>query len=158
LTGFEKLFFAIDHGIDVVGGELESMTMSNRVGGAGLDAVSAKNAARIIDVVDGGVAFGGGDAIGFCVFGGFDIDAARWTGGRAKKAGNALLESVLIALQDVDAAITRLKMHRLVGIIFGGRLSPKIAKGDAEALGQRRDRVADFSDDCHILRFTCQLV
>lgn len=151
MTGFEELFFAIDHGIDVVGGELESMTMSDRVGGAGFDAVSAKNAAGIIDVVDGGVAFGGGDAICFSIFGGLDIDAARGAGCGAKKAGDALLESVFIALQDVDAAIARLKMHGLVGIIFGGRLSPKIAKGDAEALRQSRDRVANFADDCHIL-------
>src|SRR5580704_13220795 len=70
LTGFEELFFAIDHGIDVVGGELESMTMRDRVSGAGFDAISAKNATRIIDIVDGGVAFGGGDAIGFGIFGG----------------------------------------------------------------------------------------
>jgi len=152
LTGFEELFFAIDHGIDVVGGELESMTMSDRVGGAGLDAVSTKNAARIIDIVDGGVAFGGGDAIGFGIFGGLDIDAARGAGCGAKKTGDALLESIFIALQDVDAAIARLKMHGLVRVIFRRRLSPKIAKGDAEALGQRRDCVADFSDDCHILR------
>jgi hypothetical protein len=158
LTGFEELFFAIDHGIDVVGGELESMTVRDRVGGASFDAVSAKNAARIIDIVDSGVAFGGGDAICFGIFGGLDIDAARGTGCGAKKAGDALLEAVLIALQNVDAAIARLKMDRLVGIIFGGRLSPKIAKGDAEALSQSRDRVADFSDDCHISEFTWQLV
>jgi len=151
LTGFKELFFAIDHGIDVVGGELESMTMRDRVGGASFDAVSAKNATRIIDIVDGGVAFGGRDAICFGIFGGLDIDAARRTGCGAKKAGNALLESILIALQNVNAAIARLKMYRLVGIIFGGRLSPKIAKSDAETLGQRRDRVANFSDDCHIL-------
>ena len=151
MTGFEELFFAIDHGIDVVGGELESMTVRDRVGGAGFDAVSAKNAARIIDIVDGGVAFGGGDAICFGIFGGLDINAARGAGCGTKKARYALLESILIALQHVDAAIARLKMHGLVGIIFGGRLSPKIAKGDAEALRQSRDRVADFSDDCHIL-------
>ena len=151
MTGFKELFFAIDHGIDVVGGELESMTMRDRVSGAGFDAISAKNATRIIDIVDGGVAFGGGDAICFGIFGGLDIDAARGTGCGAKKAGDALLEAILIALQHVDATITRLKMHRLVGIIFGGRLSPKIAKGDAEALGQSRDRAADFFDDCHIV-------
>ena len=151
MTGFEELFFAIDHGIDVVGGELESVTVGDRVCGAGFDAVSAKNATRIIDIVDSGVAFGGGDAIGFGIFGGLDIDATRGTGCGAKKAGDALLKAVLIALQNVDAAITRLKMDGLVGIIFGGRLSPKIAKGDAEALRESRDRVADFSDDCHIL-------
>jgi hypothetical protein len=150
-SGFEELFFAEDHGIDVVGGELESVTVGDRVRGAGFDAVSTKNAAGIIDVVDAGVAFGGGDAIGFGIFGGFDIDAARGASCGTKKASDALLESILVALQNVDAAIARLKVHRFVGIIFGGRLSPKIAKGDAEALGQSRDRAADFLDDCHIV-------
>ena len=151
MTGFEELFFAIDHGIDVVGGELESMTMSDRVCGASFDAVSAKNAARIIDIVDSGVAFGGGDAICFGIFGGLDIDAAGGTGCGTQKASDALLEAILIALQHVDAAIARLKMHGLVGIIFCGRFSPKIAKGNAEALSQSRDRVANFADDYHIL-------
>ena len=150
-SGFEELFFAKDHGIDVVGGELESVAVGDRVRGAGFDAVSAKNAARIIDIVDAGVAFGGGDAIGFAIFGGFDIDAARGASCGTKKAGDALLEAILVALQNVDAAIARLKVHRLVGIIFGGRLSPKIAKGDAEALRESRDRAADFFDDCHIV-------
>lgn len=134
LSGFEELFFAIDHGIDVVRRELKSMTVRDRVRGAGFDAVSAKNAARIIDIVDGGIAFGSGDAIGFGIFGGLDIDAAGGTGCRTKKAGDALLEPILVSLQNVDAAIARLKMHGLVRIIFRRRLSPKIAKGDAKAL------------------------
>ena len=102
-SGFEELFLAKDHGIDVVGGELESMTMRDRVGGAGFDAVSAKNAARIIDIVDGGVAFGGGDAICFGIFGGLDIDAARGTGCGTQKARYALLEAVLVAVVQVAA-------------------------------------------------------
>jgi hypothetical protein len=144
-AAFEKLLFSIDHGVDVVGGELESMTVGDCVCGAGFDAVSAENAARIVDVVDRGVAFSGGDAIGFGIFGGFDVDAARGASCGAEKARDTFLESVFIALQNMDAAIARLKMHGLVGIILGRRLSPNIAKGDAEAPGKCRDRVADFS-------------
>jgi len=54
---FEQLFLAIDHGIDIRCGQLEAVPVSNGIRRAGLHAVAAKNAARIINVVDAGVAF-----------------------------------------------------------------------------------------------------
>ena len=113
---FQKLVFAVDQGVDVVGGELEAVAVGDGVGGAGLDAVAAKDAAGVIDVVDAGVALAGGDALGVGIFGGFDIDAAGGAGGGAEEAADAFLEAVFIALQDVNAAIARLKMDGLVGI------------------------------------------
>ena len=146
-SGLEEPFFAIDHGIDVIGGELEAVAVGNGVGGASLNAISAEDAARVIDVVDGSVAFGGGDAVGFGIFGGFDVDATRRTSRGTEKAGDAFFQAILVPLQDVDAAIAGLKMNRLVRIIFGGALSPKIAKGDTEAFRQGRDRAANFFED-----------
>src|SRR6185437_10057188 len=61
--GFEEFFFAINHGVDVVGSEFETVAVSDGVGGASFDAIAAKNAAGIVDVVDLGVAVGVGDAI-----------------------------------------------------------------------------------------------
>ena len=142
--GFEELFFAIDHGIDVVGGDLESVTVGDRVGRAGFDAVSAEDATRIIDIVDAGVAFACGDALRFGVVCGFNIDTPRRTGGGAEKATDAFFQAVFIAVQNVDAAIASLKMHGLVRVILGGGLSPKIAKGNTEAFGQSRDRAANI--------------
>src|SRR5437868_7014646 len=146
-SGFEELFFAIDHGIDVVSGKLEAMAMGDRVGRAGLDTISAENASRIVDVVDGGVAFGGGDALGFGILGRFDVDATGGTSRGTEKTGDTFFQAILIAVQYVNAAIARLKMDRLVRIILGGALSPKVAKGDAEASCQSRDRAANFFYD-----------
>ena len=143
-SGFEEPFLAIDHGINIVGGELESVAVRDRVGRAGFDAVSAEDAPRIIDIVDAGVAFACRDALCFGIVGGFDIDTPGRTSRGTEKAANAFFETVFVTLQNVDTAIASLKMYGLLGIIFGGRLSPKVAKRDTEAFGQGRDRAANF--------------
>ena len=73
----EKLFFAINQRIDVVSGELKTMPVGNRIRRASLDTVTAENAARIIDVVNAGVSFPGGNPAGIGVFSSFDVDAIR---------------------------------------------------------------------------------
>ena len=86
------------------------------------------------------------------VFGGLDIDAARGAGCGTQKAADAFLESVFIALQDVNATITRLKVDGLVGIIFGDRsFANRLRKVTLKPFSQSCERVADFSDDCHIV-------
>src|SRR6185437_5621278 len=102
--GFEEFFFAINHGVDVVGSELEAVSVSDSVGGASFDTIAAKDAAGIVDVVDLGVAVGVGDAIVGGVFGGFDVNAIRGARGGAKKTGDAFFEAVLVALQHVNPA------------------------------------------------------
>ena len=116
------MLFAVDHRIDVVGGELEAVAVGDGVGGAGFDAIAAENAARIIDVVDRGVAIAGGDALIGRVLGGFDVNAARGACGGAQKTAYTFFEAIFIAMQHVNAAIARLKMNRLFGIIFGDGL------------------------------------
>src|SRR5690242_5446692 len=120
------------------------MAMGDGVGRTGLHAVSAKNAPRIINVVHAGIAFACRDAPRFGIFGSFDVDASSRTSRGAEKATNAFFETIFVALQNVNAAIARLEMHRLVGVILRGALSPKIAKGNTEALGESGDRAADF--------------
>jgi hypothetical protein len=71
----QHVFFAHDQIGGVQAGEFESVTMGNGVGGAGLDAVAAEDAAVVIDVVDLGIALGAGDPLLGGVLGGFDIDA-----------------------------------------------------------------------------------
>ena len=141
---FQQLLFAINEGIDVVGGELKSVAMRDGIGGARFHTISAKNASGIINIVDAGVAFARGDALRFGIVGGFDIDTPGRTGGGTEKATDAFFQAVFIAVQNVDAAIASLKMHGLVRVILGGGLSPKIAKGDTEAFGQSRDRAANI--------------
>lgn len=149
---FEKLFFAVDEGIYVVGGQLKSMSVRNRIRGARFNAIPAENAARIINVVNAGVAFACGDSAGIGIFGGFNVDAIRRTSGGAEKASNAFLQPRFVAVQNVNSAIARLKMHRFEGIILGDRFTKHITEGDAESLDQCGKGLADFSQNgCHTL-------
>ena len=147
---FEELLFPVNQGIDVVGSELKSVPVRDSVRWTCFDAVSAENAARIIDVVDTGVAFPGGDALGIGVFSGFNINAIRRAGRGAKKASNALFQAGFVAVQHVDPTITGLKVHRFEGIVLRDRFTKHIPEGHAESLNQRAKGLADFSKDgCH---------
>ena len=148
--GFEKLFFAVDHGVDVVGSEFEAVAVSDGVSGAGFDAIAAEDAAGVVDVVDLGVTVGVGDSIFGGVFGSFDIDALRGAGSGAEEAGDAFLEAVFVALENVNAAVARLEMHGLDGIVLGGGLFEHVDERDFEALVENDERAAEFFDDgCH---------
>jgi len=100
----EQLFFAIHQGIDVVRGEFESMAVRDGVGRAGLHAIAAENTARVVDVVNAGVTFAGGNTIRIRIFRGFDVNAIRRTRRRAQEAANAFFQAAFVAMQDVNAA------------------------------------------------------
>jgi hypothetical protein len=149
--GFEELLFAVDHGVDVVGSEFEAVSVSDGVGGAGFDAIAAEDAAGIVDVVDLGVTVGVGDAIFGGVLGGFNVNALRGAGGGAEEAGDALFEAVFVALKDVNAAVARLKMYGLGGIVLRGGLLPHGDKRDFEALIENFEGAEEFGDHgCHM--------
>jgi len=144
---FEQLFFAVDHGIDVGGGQLEAVTVGDGVRGAGFDAVAAKDAARIIDVVDAGVAFTGGDSLDVSIFGGFDVDATGGASRGAEEAADTFFQPIFVAVKDVDAAVAGLEMDGFFGIIFGDGLAKHIAERHAKALYERDNSFAGFFDD-----------
>jgi hypothetical protein len=96
--GLQELFLTIDEGIDVVGSKFDAVAVSDRVGGTGFYAVTAENAARIIDVVDLRIAFARGNAIGGGIFSGFDVDTVRRTGCGAQKTTYALFVAVFVTL------------------------------------------------------------
>ena len=147
---FEELLFPVNQRIDVVGSELKSVPVSDSVRWTRFDAVSAENAARIIDVVNAGVAFPCGDTLGISVFSSFNINAIRRAGRGAKKASNALFQAGFVAVQHVDPTITGLKVHRFEGIVLRDRFTKHIPEGHAESLNQRAKGLADFSKDrCH---------
>src|SRR5689334_8840441 len=90
----EPVRLALEQGGGVEAGGLESMPVGDGVGGTGLDTVPAEDAARVIDVVDLGVAFAAGNSGGLGVLRRFDIDAVGRTGRRAQKTGDTLLQPV----------------------------------------------------------------
>ena len=96
--GLQELFLAIDEGVDVVGSKFDAVAVSDRVGGAGFYAVTAENAARIIDVVHLRIALARGNAIRGSIFSGFDVNTVRRTGCGAQKTADALFVAVLVTL------------------------------------------------------------
>src|SRR5437773_10079579 len=123
------------------------MTVRDGIGRARFHAIAAENTARIIDVVHAGVALARGNPVRIHIFSGFDINAIRWAGRRIEKAANTLLQAIFVAVEDVDSAVTRLKMHRFIRIVFSNCLTKHISEGYAEALRQRSKRLAHFPDD-----------
>jgi hypothetical protein len=136
----QHVFFAHDEIGGVQRGQLEAVAVGDGVGGTGFNAVSAENAAVVVDVVDLGVALRGGDADGLGVLGGFNIDAVRRTCSGAEEAGHAFFQAVFVALQDVGAAIALLENRSAQGalavrVILYLRGLKHLPEGDAHALG-----------------------
>src|SRR5271156_398051 len=142
---FEKLFLAVDQGIDVVSSQLKPVAVRNRIRGARFDAIAAENAARIIYVVDARIALASGNAIGVGIFSGLDVDAVCRTRRGTEKASHAFLKTGFIAVQDMDSAVARLKVNLFVGIILRDCFAKHVAKCHAKPLHQRGEGLADFS-------------
>jgi hypothetical protein len=112
------LFFPVQERIDVVRGQLDAVTMGDGIRGTRLDAVTAKNATRVVYVVNLGVTLTCRDSIGVGILGSLDVNAIRGTRRSAQKTAYTLLKTVFIALQNVNAAIARLHTGRNVGKIL----------------------------------------
>lgn len=121
--------------------------MRDRVGWTGLDAVAAKNAARIVDVINARIALARGNSIGVGIFGSLDINAPRRTGCGTQEASDTLFQAVFVPMKDVNAAIARLKMNRFFGIIFSNGFAQHVAKRHAETFYKRDERFAGFFND-----------
>ena len=129
----EKFLFAVDQGVDIGCRQLEAVAVRNGIGGAGFDAIAAKNAARIIDIVDSSVTLTCGNSLRIGIFRGLNIDAPRRASGGTQKTADTLFQSVFVAVQYVDSAVTRLEMDGLFGVIFGDWFPQHIAEGHAKA-------------------------
>lgn len=122
------------------------MAVGDGIGRASVDAVAAEDAARIVNVVDARIALARGDAIGFVVFSGFDVNTIRGARCCAKKTTNTFFEAVFVALEDVNAAIARRNTGGDFRIALCRGFAKHCAKRDAEALVERRECFADFAD------------
>ena len=96
--GGQHLLFTVDQVAGVEGGNFEAVSVGDRIRGAGLDAVSAENTSIVIDVINLGVAFRATHAMLSRILRRLNINAVRWTGRSTEKTGDALFQSILIAL------------------------------------------------------------
>ena len=94
--------------------------MGDGVSRAGFNAVSAEDAAVVVNVVDLGVTLGGGNALLLGIFGGLDEDAVRRAGRSTEETGHAFFQAVFVALQDVSAAKSLLKDRAAQGPLPSG--------------------------------------
>jgi hypothetical protein len=138
---------------DQIGGvetrQFESVAVRDGVRRTGLDAISAENAAVVVDVVYLGIALGAADAVFGRVLGGFDVNAIRRTRRRAQETRDTLFQSILIALQNVRPAETRFQPGSAqgtfaVGIVLHGRGIEHLPEGDAHSLGNRGNVFQDW--------------
>jgi hypothetical protein len=122
--------------------QLESVSVRDSVRRACLDAISAENAAVVVDVVNLGVALGTADPVFGGIFCGFDVDAIRGTRCRAQKARDTLFQPVFIALQHVRTTKAGLdpraaQRSLAIGIVLHDRGIEHLPKGDAHAFRNR---------------------
>src|SRR5581483_10629069 len=148
-NGREHVFLAVNQSRRVVAGGLKTVAVRNGVGGTSLHAVAAEDAARIIDVVNLGVALAAADAQSVGVFRGFDVDAIGRAGGGAEEARHALFEAIFIALQHMRAAIALLEFGRRVRVVLGDGGIHHLAQGDRHALGDGGGGLEDVGNFGH---------
>jgi len=127
----------------------ETVSMRDRVSRAGLDTVATEDTAAVINVINAGVSLTAAESNLLGVLGGFNINAFCGTCRRTQETRHALLESVLIALQNVNAAVAFLEIGRCVRIVFRKRRLQHFAESDAHSLCNRGCRSKDFADLGH---------
>ena len=131
---FQELLFAINQFVYVIGRELKGVSVRDGVGRAGFDAIATEDAARVVDIVDPRIALTGRYAIGGSVFGRFDVNAIGRTSGGTQETAYAFFEAVLVAMQNMNPAIARLKLNRPVRINLGRGFAEHRLQRHAEAL------------------------
>src|SRR5262245_57581984 len=130
----EKHVLGVDLVVPVVLRDLELVAERDRVERARELAVAAEDAAAEVDLVDTRVALAGRDPVVRRVLGGDDPDAIRRAGGCAERAADALLEAVLVQMEAMAAAETRIDRPLVLRVLLRDRLLEDLLEGDPEAL------------------------
>ena len=146
--GRQHLLFAVHQIGCVEARQFESVTVGDGVSGARFYAVSAKNTAVIVNVVNLGVALGAAYPVLGGIFGRLNINAVCWAVRRAQEARNALFQAILVALQYVHAAISFLEFRSpqrtgSVRIVLHRRGLEHLHEGDGHAFSDGGDVLED---------------
>src|SRR6202167_3990905 len=107
--GGQHLLLAVNQIAGVESGEFEAVSVSDRIRGTRLDAVSAEDTSVVVDVINLGVAFRPTHSMLGRILRRLDVNAVRGTRRRAQETGYAFFQSVLVTLQNVHAAKTLLE-------------------------------------------------
>src|SRR4029079_5814882 len=127
-------FLLVDEVVARVLGELVIGFEGDRVEWARELAVPTEDAAGEVDLVDARVALAGGDAVLRRVLVGDDANAVGRTGGCAKRAADALLESVLMAPEAVPSPEARGHRALVLRVLLRDRFLEDLSEGDSEPL------------------------
>jgi len=144
------LFLTVNQRINVVRGEFESVAVRDRVRRTCFHAIATKNASRIINIVDRSVAFARRNAMGIGIFRGFDVNAIRGAGRGAQKTADTFFQAIFVTMQDMNAAITRLKVYRLFRITLRHALPEHSPESNAKPVEHGPESGEDFANrGCH---------
>lgn len=136
----QQLLLAINQIRRVERGQLKSMPMRDRIRGARLYAVSAENAAVVVNVVNLSVPLGAADAVLGSILCRLNVNAIRRAIRRTEETRDTLFQAILVALEDVHAAIPFLEPRsperpRAVRIVLHNRGLEHLLEGDGHSLG-----------------------
>src|SRR5438105_14373376 len=80
------------------------------------------------------------------IFGGFNVNAVRRACRGAEKTADAFLQTIFVAMQNVNSTITRLKIYRFFGIAFRRFLPEHGPKSDTESVEHGPESVKHFAN------------
>jgi hypothetical protein len=142
--GLKELLFTIDQSINVVRGKLDIMAVGDGVGRTCFHAVAAKDASRIVNIVNLRIALAGRHATCFGVFRSFNVNAICRTGRGAQKTADAFFKSILVALENMYSTITWLNARRHIRIGFRRGLAEHRPQSHTEPFVEGEECFADF--------------
>src|SRR5207249_2923248 len=101
-----------------------------RASGAGLHAQPAHDAAQVVDLVDLRIALPRRDPVLFGVFGALHVDGIRRARPRAQLAPDALLQAVVVAIEQVASDVGPGEQRRdLLRVLLGDVPPEDLAEG-----------------------------
>src|SRR5438094_4705175 len=107
----QQLLFAIDQIRRIEGCKFEAVAMRDRIGRTSFHAITAKNAAVVVNVINLGVPLSATHPLLRRVLVRLNINAICRTVCSAQKTSDAFLQAVLISLQNMHAAVPLLDLR-----------------------------------------------
>jgi hypothetical protein len=135
----EQRILVPDKVVLAVDSQLVILTHENGGDGAGLLTIAAEDAARLMNLVDLGVARTRQNRA--VVFLGLEIDRVGGAGSRTQTTGHALLQPVLVPHQHLFTPVLREHRHFLLGVIYRHLLLKHVTEGSGQSDEKRSNHL-----------------